>query len=1164
VLLGMATYLEVALVEDGHADLEWPRHELDIPDTAMDVAAQLAAKGWSMLRMSTPAAVVDEAAAQVSAMPSTAFHTLKVELTSDYLGEEGRGKVQWLDRSSEPGALSVIDHDIANCSLFLRGELPAATLGFQPGGRTKSLLWAPLEAVALEPEELAESDAERGIIEDHLRFLQTRQVCLLYFLSGGGEVVLTPRPGLSGREIVRVQATANRLLAFRCNQFSYQYVPASNEKFQVVLSWILAEMPALTVSAVNGDPLTQGSLLGIEKGPEVPTGDRVHVMSINTRLPCMADSPENYYTMLLAGSDGQTEIPMLRFDVDVFCSRDHNMNDFSKIYTTHGGFNPSYQVYYFDNKFFGINDEEAQFMDPNQRVPLEVGYECLWRHGYRRSTLNGKEIGVFAGDTGSDWTFHDAGAPLTRNNVLFGATGKGNNISSGRLSFTFNLRGPINVTDTACSSSLVATHLAMLTLRPRPDSETKEMEPRLNRTEEGLCYGMCSLLGPGSYFAMTGIQALSAQGRCFTFDKTADGYARGEGCGMLFLKASESFEDSANQLATILGAACNQDGRSASMTAPNGPSQTECIKASLREADLKPTQITVAECHGTGTALGDPIEVGALRAAMEKSKEPRESALITTSSKSNIGHLEGGAGMAGLLKCVLLLMGEVALPNLHLYSTNPHLDIGGWPVVFEQESYDVAQNSAISGVSSFGWGGTNARGDVWGQCKTGLHTNVEGIDYQKLPQISIKCPISLGPIDYLSGEPVRPYGGKYRADALREPFADYAVSSYVYEGEWRYRAEPLEEEFEELPDDCELFVCGSWTGFQEKQPVEYNEETEAYSFEVVLGELAQEHFYLCLNTRDDFRIYPAVDRGTPIIWVHGPDSEGKGKCWVIDGTEEQAPVGTAFTVTFRYSLARMTVAWERLPEVEESPVPVPFKHTWGICGTFLGHGGYQTMERQSNNGDVCWECAFKIGSSGQELFQLAWDSNPRFALFPARHAVANDCSIPLRGPDSIGHRKAWLAHGMRGEQVVVQLRMVDAGFSLVVTSPSMGSTVYRSHVGWERYSYELTGTSGGQPLSLSMDHDSLNPGQFRCRLLATAGDKFQILADGDKRQAFYPEQDQARVGQCIISGPDDASDGRHFAIETFDTPSQWEVILNLATKDRRKRVTWVMVSQGSM
>eukprot|EP00971_Amphidinium_carterae_P016215 319673-Amphidinium_carterae.1 len=139
-----------------------------------------------------------------------------------------------------------------------------------------------------------------------------------------------------------------------------------------------------------------------------------------------------------------------------------------------------------------------------------------------------------------------------------------------------------------------------------------------------------------------------------------------------------------------------EDGRSATMTAPNGPSQTQCIKMSLREANLTPTQITVAECHGTGTALGDPIEVGALRAAMEKSDEKRTDALVTTSSKSNIGHLEGGAGMAGLLKCVLLLMGEVALPNVHLYETNQNLDIEGWPVVFEQEAYDLQQNASIS------------------------------------------------------------------------------------------------------------------------------------------------------------------------------------------------------------------------------------------------------------------------------------------------------------------------------------------------------------------------------------------------------------------------------------------------------------------------------------
>eukprot|EP00971_Amphidinium_carterae_P219296 4353132-Amphidinium_carterae.1 len=154
-------------------------------------------------------------------------------------------------------------------------------------------------------------------------------------------------------------------------------------------------------------------------------------------------------------------------------------------------------------------------MDPNQRVPLEVAYECLWRGGHTRSSIDGRNIGVFVGDTGSDWQpVADAAFALVNpSNNRFIASGRGQNITASRLSFAFNLRGPISTTDTACSSSLVATSLAMLTLRARPDTEAKEMEPSLNRMEEGVAYGICTLVGIGSYFAMTGIGALSPQGR---------------------------------------------------------------------------------------------------------------------------------------------------------------------------------------------------------------------------------------------------------------------------------------------------------------------------------------------------------------------------------------------------------------------------------------------------------------------------------------------------------------------------------------------------------------------------------------------------------------------------------------------------------------------------
>jgi len=207
---------------------------------------------------------------------------------------------------------------------------------------------------------------------------------------------------------------------------------------------------------------------------------------------------------------------------------------------------------------------------------------------------------------------------------------------------------------------------------------------------------------------------LSFKGRSFTFDVGADGYGRGEGCAMLFFTL-EPYSDSTYGL--LAGSQTNQDGRSASMTAPHGPSQQDVIRASMREAGLDASMITIAECHGTGTALGDPIEMGSLRGVMKKDRG--EVPLLTTSAKSNIGHLEAGAGMAGIIKCVMMLRSSVGAPNCHLNEFNPHLDISGFPVVMETEATDFGHNSGLTGVSSFGFGGTNARADMWGHAVRG-------------------------------------------------------------------------------------------------------------------------------------------------------------------------------------------------------------------------------------------------------------------------------------------------------------------------------------------------------------------------------------------------------------------------------------------------------------
>merc|ERR1719254_247794 len=282
-----------------------------------------------------------------------------------------------------------------------------------------------------------------------------------------------------------------------------------------------------------------------------------------------------------------------------------------------------------------------------------------------------------------------------------GAASAANAITSNRFSYSLNLKGASMTIDTACSSSLVCTHVSKLHLR------FKDYDPMPGSIVNGLNL----MLYPGPFVGCCGAGMLSHVGRSFTFNTSADGYARGEACGAAMFKL-KTYKPDGNIFGCLAGSQANQDGRSASLTAPNGPAQEKCFRAVLKECALTPTEIDCFECHGTGTSLGDPIEVGSFRKVM--SVTPRTQPMVITSSKSNIAHGEGGAGLAGFFKCCMQVMHCEAASNVHLKAKNPHLDLDGFPCQVLSEVTTMRDDAAYSGVSSFGFGGTNAHAEAWG------------------------------------------------------------------------------------------------------------------------------------------------------------------------------------------------------------------------------------------------------------------------------------------------------------------------------------------------------------------------------------------------------------------------------------------------------------------
>jgi malonyl CoA-acyl carrier protein transacylase len=414
----------------------------------------------------------------------------------------------------------------------------------------------------------------------------------------------------------------------------------------------------------------------------------IAIVGIGCRFP-KAKNPESFWHLLRDGVDAIAQVPSERWDIEAFY--ESKAATPGKMSSRSGGFLE--QVDLFDPSFFGISDREAEHMDPQQRLVLEVAWEALENTGLVPKTLAGSQTGVFIGLTNAD--YHKIIYKDSSQIGAYSATGTTPCIAANRLSYLLNLRGPSMAIDTACSSSLVAIHLACQSLR---------------NGESNLCItgGVNLMLAPEPAISCSQAQMMAPDGRCKTFDASADGYSRGEGCGIIVLKRLEdAVRDGDNILALIRGSAVNQDGTSNGLTAPNGPSQQAVIRQALEQAGVTPAQISYVEAHGTGTSLGDPIEVKSLKAVLMEGRSPDQPCWIG-SVKTNIGHLEGAAGMAGLIKVVLQMQQREIAPHLHLKQLNPYISLEGTPFSIPVERQPWSDpGSRLAGVSAFSFGGTN-------------------------------------------------------------------------------------------------------------------------------------------------------------------------------------------------------------------------------------------------------------------------------------------------------------------------------------------------------------------------------------------------------------------------------------------------------------------------
>ncbi|MDR3661343.1 MAG: SDR family NAD(P)-dependent oxidoreductase, partial [Mycobacterium sp.] len=482
-------------------------------------------------------------------------------------------------------------------------------------------------------------------------------------------------------------------LRHRIEQAVGKEVPATlamdHPRLADVVDYLLADVLGLSEQA-SADSGPQ--LASVVTSPAMGrTDEPIAIVAVACRFPG-APNPEAFWEVLSGGVDAIREVPEDRFDIDEFYDPDPETP--GKVYSRFGGFLD--EIDGFDPEFFGISPREAVWIDPQQRLMLETAWEGLERAGYSPGALRGSRTGIFVGVGANEYSHLLCADSVEKIEPHF-ITGNALNAVSGRVAFALGLEGPAVAVDTACSSSLVAVHQARQALHS-------------GDCDLALAGGVNVLLSAVSIIAASRARMLSPVGRCKTFDASADGYVRSEGCGILVLKRlSDAVRDGDRVCAVIASTAVNQDGASSGLTVPNGGAQQRLISAALARAGLAGGDVDYLEAHGTGTPLGDPIEVqaaGAVYGAARDADRP----LLIGSVKTNIGHLESASGVAGLIKVVLSLQHEVLPQSLHFEKPSPHIPWDSLPVRVVHEAIPWQANGRLrrAGISSFGFTGTNA------------------------------------------------------------------------------------------------------------------------------------------------------------------------------------------------------------------------------------------------------------------------------------------------------------------------------------------------------------------------------------------------------------------------------------------------------------------------
>jgi len=809
------------------------------------------------------------------------FSRLPIGVEEAYLGRGSSGKVCYVDPSDPDTPMTVSKSEFAaqDRSINMLGEMIAPhledLLGIRIVDRTRLLLHVPfrdLEDQARHLQGYPSASEADAFLADMAR----RRLCALQFLGPSSGTLHLHRKVSAGKPLV-LDVAANQMVLFLTSEFEHTFV--TDGESLVLQTFFQEQALSYKTTTVSG-PTDLFSLPAV--APKAPSSMNTKVVSLASRDPCNADSEEKYWTAVRhAGCDGFLEIPYTRFDVDTYINYlDQTAAVFrGQSYCRHQGHLEG--IDFFDYKFFNIPVGEAQGMDPEQRVVLETAWGAMAGAGYELAKLRREpaHYGCYVGISQSDWQAVTQDLGLNA-----GANGVPETFIANRVNFLFNLKGPSFIQNTACSASLVATHNAKTALANPHDP-----------LDGCLAVGVSLNTGYGTWIGNCSGNMLSFIGRCFTFDSSADGYGRGEGSASLVMQRGRYSRD--DLFPGISGTHVNSDGRSATITAPNGPAQQRLLRAVMSESGVKAGSVDVYEAHGTGTMLGDPIELGAVKKVMQVD---RTQPLLTTCAKTNTGHMEGGAGISGFLKCCLMVMHGECGPNQHLRLVNPNLDTEGFPQYLITDGVALQHDTAYIGVSSFGYGGTNAHCQAFGHnALTSRGMSDKFLDKQVARKFfSAAAPL----IDMSSSnwEEWKTDGVPHLTGSLDKVY-DVELTS-TNRAIWREVVEP-----ELCSYEGPYYLTGSFNDWEmlEMQPSE--EVPHLFAAKLRLLDDA-ETFQIVLQQDPSLTFFPAEEQCVKrAADVRGPDVQpSKDVAWLIKGKP-----GDIFIVEFYNTPEASSVTWFR-------------------------------------------------------------------------------------------------------------------------------------------------------------------------------------------------------------------------------------------------------------